>query len=166
MNTQCQRILLLCSLGLTGCNSGSTGNQTGVDVENAATAAASSAAVTAVSVAGESRNFSFSVTIESPDTGCTQYADWWEVLSPNGELIYRRILTHSHVDEQPFTRSGSPVEITAIDEVIVRAHMNSVGYGSQVFRGSVEAGFSAETVDSAFAEELEISDPLPNSCAF
>ena len=59
--------------------------------------------VTAVSVAGEAGAYTFEVTVRSPDTGCEGYADWWEVVSPDGELLYRRVLLHSHVDEQPFS---------------------------------------------------------------
>ena len=67
--------------------------------------------ITAVECAGQPNNYTLSVTIESPDTGCDQYADWWEVFYPDGTLIYRRILGHSHVTEQPFTRSGGVVNV-------------------------------------------------------
>jgi len=36
------------------------------------------AIVTAVSVSGSENSYNFSVTIQSPDTGCDQYADWWD----------------------------------------------------------------------------------------
>ena len=71
----------------------------------------SQAEVLSVNPNGEPGNYSFSVTISSPDEGCSQYADWWEVISLDGELVYRRVLHHSHVAEQPFTRSGGPVPI-------------------------------------------------------
>src|SRR5262252_1297487 len=61
--------------------------------------------VVQVQVSGNAGAFSFSVTVRSPDSGCARYADWWEVVSTDGKLLHRRILMHSHVDEQPFTRS-------------------------------------------------------------
>ncbi len=140
------------------------------DSGNAATSqtnpAGSDAAVTAVAVSGESGNYRFSVTIESPDTGCDQYADWWEVLSADGRLVYRRILAHSHVTEQPFERSGGPVNIDSDENIIVRAHMNNTGYGAQVFSGNVDQGLSIETQDTAISAELAFVDPLPADCAF
>ncbi|MCA9661949.1 MAG: hypothetical protein KC486_26660 [Myxococcales bacterium] len=88
-------------------------------------------------------------------------------MTPSGALVYRRILAHSHVDEQPFTRSGGPVEVGADDEVIVRAHMNPGGYGGQALRGSASGGFSVDaTVTAEFAAALETAPPLPDGCAF
>ena len=57
------------------------------------------ASVTEISWTGEEHNYTFSVTLRSPDTGCEQYADWWEIIDLEGNLIYRRILGHSHVNE-------------------------------------------------------------------
>ena len=122
--------------------------------------------MTAVSVTGASGSYTFGVTIESPDTGCDQYADWWEVIRSDGSLVYRRILAHSHVNEQPFTRSGSPVNITSDEEIIVRAHMNNSGYGAQVISGSIAQGLTVDSLDTAFATELQTAAPLPEGCAF
>lgn len=123
--------------------------------------------VTAVRMSGAPGAYTFSVTLSSPDTGCNQYADWWEVISTDGELIYRRILAHSHVDEQPFTRSGGPVELQETTQAIVRAHMNDAGYGGVAFSGSPASGFTADpSVTSSFALELEDAAPQPDSCAF
>ncbi|MEM8847656.1 MAG: hypothetical protein AAGD17_11195 [Bacteroidota bacterium] len=124
------------------------------------------AAVTAVSVSGNENSYTFSVTISSPDLGCNQYADWWEVIDTEGNLIYRRILAHSHVDEQPFTRSGGAVQISATTQVYVRAHMNNSGFGTKAFGGSVSDGFNAFELSEDFASDLESSEPLPNGCAF
>lgn len=122
--------------------------------------------VTGVSAAGESGNFVFSVTIASPDLGCEQYADWWEVVSISGDLIYRRILTHSHIDEQPFTRSGGNVDISDNQMVWVRGHMNNNGYGGTAYKGSKSTGFKEEIIPDDFAMNLESSEPQPNECPF
>ena len=124
------------------------------------------AVITSVSVSGNENSYTFSVGIQSPDKGCNQYANWWEVLSENGDLIYRRILAHSHVSEQPFTRSGGNVNVTKFQIVIIRAHMNTSGYGTKTFRGSVDRGFSAFTTENNFATNLESQQPLPSGCAF
>lgn len=119
-----------------------------------------------VAASGDAGAYTLAVTIRSPDIGCDRYADWWEVLSPDGTLLYRRILAHSHVDEQPFSRSGGPVAVQPNDSVIVRAHMNPDGYGGQAMQGSVAAGFTPVALESDFAIALSDSPPLPNGCAF
>lgn len=124
------------------------------------------AKILSVKYSGNSGNYNFQVMISSPDTGCNQYANWWEVLTDDGILIYRRVLGHSHVSEQPFVRSGGGVTISHDDIVIVRAHMNSTGYGNQVFKGSVKDGFSTFEMQDKFAADVETQEPLPSSCAF
>ncbi|MEW7292053.1 hypothetical protein [Aquimarina sp. 2304DJ70-9] len=124
------------------------------------------AEVISVSVTGDENEYTFSVGIKSPDTGCNQYANWWEVISEEGNLVYRRILAHSHVNEQPFVRSGSPVTIKKDQVVYVRVHMNTSGYSDQVFKGNVETGFQKNILDKTFANQLETMRPLPSGCAF
>ena len=122
--------------------------------------------VLSVETTGEPDAYTFSVQVSSPDTGCQQFADWWEVVSPDGELLYRRILLHSHAGEQPFTRSGGPVPIQADTQVWVRAHMNTGGYGGQAMKGSPQSGFQAGQPPMNFASDLESKPPLPEDCAF
>ncbi len=122
--------------------------------------------ILSVKVTGEPNAYQFAVEVFSPDTGCDQYADWWEVLSVEGRLLYRRVLLHSHVDEQPFTRSGGPIPIEQNTIVFVRAHMNTVGYGGQVLKGSITIGFESVEVDAGFAADVESMPPLPEGCAF
>lgn len=119
-----------------------------------------------VSVSGSEENYRFTVTLKSDDTGCDQYADWWEVITPEGKLLYRRILAHSHVTEQPFARSGGPVVILPDTEVIVRYHMNNDGYQLEAMRGSVAKGFDKVKLDKGFGKDLEKADPQPDVCAF
>ncbi len=126
----------------------------------------SQADVQMVSVSGGPGSYSFSVTVRSPDTGCERYADWWEVLSSEGQLIYRRVLLHSHAGEQPFKRSGGPVNVRPEKTIIVRAHMNDTGYGGVALRGSVVAGFTPTALPPAFAGDVEEQQPKPQGCAF
>jgi len=122
--------------------------------------------VLSVEVTGSPNAYQFSVKIASPDTGCEQYADWWEVLSEDGQLLYRRILLHSHVNEQPFVRSGGPVNIEADTVVLIRAHMNNAGYGGLTLKGSVQSGFNKVSFSPDFAVDLETTPPLPAGCDF
>jgi hypothetical protein len=138
----------------------------GVEEDPGATPAAPAADVISVGVTGEPEAYQFSVGISSPDEGCELYADWWEVLTEDGRLLYRRILTHSHVDEQPFVRSGGPVAIGPDTVVWVRAHMHGAGYGGQAMKGTAQAGFEAAELDPAFAADVESMAPLPAGCAF
>lgn len=124
------------------------------------------AAVTDVKVTGSAGSYSFNVTLSSPDTGCDQYADWWEVFRTDGSLVYRRILAHSHVNEQPFSRSGSNIDLQPEDSVYVRGHMNNLGYGTQVFSGTIQQGLNSSTVDKEFFAELADQEPLPDTCDF
>lgn len=136
------------------------------DAPDSATEPVAKADVTAVSASGRPGQYSFSVTIASDETGCEQYADWWEVVGPDGALVYRRILAHSHVNEQPFTRSGGPVAVDADTEVVVRAHMNPTGYVGAAYRGSVSSGFAPAELEAGFRASLERVRPLPTGCAF
>jgi len=122
--------------------------------------------VTAVEVKGSDGAYRFSVTLKSDETGCAQYADWWEVLNAKGDLLYRRILGHSHPDTQPFTRSGGQVDIKKDDIVYVRGHMNKEGYTGDIMTGSVSKGFKKVTILPRFSKALETLEPLPSGCAF
>jgi hypothetical protein len=133
-------------------------------------AAASSAAeprADVLRVAAKTRpgGYELAVTVKSPDRGCDQYANWWEVVSPDGRLLFRRVLMHSHPEEQPFTRPGGPVAISAEQTVIVRAHFHPTGYGGAALRGSVAKGFEAwPEAPPGFAADLAREKPLPTEC--
>lgn len=151
-------ILLIMLMYIIACSSG------GSDIANLKLE--DGAKVTAVECTGQPNSYTLNVTIESPDLGCEQYADWWEVLTPDSVLIYRRILTHSHVTEQPFTRSGGIVDVGADEYIFVRAHMNNLGYGTQVFSGNVREGLQLDSLDANFAITLSETEPLPQNCDF
>ena len=145
---------------LAGCNSSSNNS------DNEPTAEKAIADITEVTAQGNAGNYTFYVTVKSDETGCEQYADWWEVLSSDGQLIHRRILAHSHPTDQPFTRAGSPINIQDTDTVYVRAHMNKDGYSGDVFTGSVASGFLKATTVPDFSDEIAAQQPLPTGCAF
>ncbi len=83
--------------------------------------------------------WTFSVTVQHPDTGWEHYADGWDVVLPDGTVLkpdpeapFTRLLVHPHVDEQPFTRSQSGIRIPAdVTRVTVRAHDLVHGYGGR-----------------------------------
>jgi hypothetical protein len=83
--------------------------------------------------------WTFHVTVSHPDTGWEDYADGWDVVTPDGTALkpdpespFTRLLLHPHVEEQPFTRSQSgivtPEDVT---QVRVRAHDLVDGYGGR-----------------------------------
>ncbi len=131
------------------------------------TATDESDAVSAVEVNGsEEDGYTFLVTIESGDTGCNRYTNWWEVVTEEGELLYRRTLAHSHVDEQPFTRSGGPVVADVDDVLVVRSHTYPTGYSPQAMKGTIAGGFEPVTLTPEFAVAIAEAEPQPNGCAF
>ncbi len=74
----------------------------------------------------------FYVTVKHQDKGWDHFANSWEVLTPDGEVIATRTLLHPHVNEQPFMRSLSHIKIPAgIKKVVVRAHDSVHGYGGK-----------------------------------
>lgn len=104
-------------------------------------AAEATGAANVVDVEVEARGdnaYRFDVTVASEDTGWDYYADGFEVLTPDGEVLGTRTLHHPHEDEQPFTRSLRRVEIPAgIDEVRVRAHHSEAGYDGRTMTVAV-----------------------------
>lgn len=132
----------------------------------ASTGAAPVADVVSVAVTGETGAYTFAVGIRSDETGCDRYADWWEVLTPEGSLVYRRILDHSHPSEQPFVRTGGPVSVGAADPLVVRAHLAPGGFHGAAMAGSVADGFGEVELKPGFAADLEAVPPLPSGCLF
>ena len=96
----------------------------------ASSASADEADVLQVKANQSGSTWSFSVTVQHADEGWDHYADRWEVLTVEGEVLGARILAHPHVGEQPFTRSLGGVEIPAdLKEIVVRARDSVHGYG-------------------------------------
>ena len=154
-------------LWLVACSPAAVSDSDGrTDSGTASTDGSASADVVALAVAGAPGAYTFEVTVRSDDLGCDHYADWWDVRRATGELVYRRILNHSHVDEQPFTRAGGPVAVSADEEVWVIAHLHPLGYTGAWMRGMVETGF--QTVSEPVETSLEAWDEgaLPEDCWF
>ena len=73
--------------------------------------------------------YSFDVTVRSNDRGWEYYADAFEVLTPDGRVLGRRVLLHPHESEQPFTRDLYGVKIPqGIERVVIRARHKPKGY--------------------------------------
>jgi hypothetical protein len=71
----------------------------------------------------QEQTYRFTVSVLHADTGWEHYADRWEVIGQNGDILDTRVLAHPHVNEQPFTRSLSGVNIPAgVHQVTIRAH--------------------------------------------
>nr|CAA6829860.1 MAG: Unknown protein [uncultured Thiotrichaceae bacterium] len=69
------------------------------------------------------REWSVNVTLEHADSGWDHYADNWRVVDAEDNVLGDRVLYHPHVEEQPFTRSLSGVEIPeGVTEVFITAH--------------------------------------------
>ncbi len=73
--------------------------------------------------------WSINVTIEHADTGWDHFADGWEVLDADGNVLGYRKLLHPHVEEQPFTRSISNLILPdGTREIFIRTHCSVDGW--------------------------------------
>ncbi|MBO6520545.1 MAG: hypothetical protein JJ900_08635 [Rhodospirillales bacterium] len=79
--------------------------------------------------------YGFNVTVTHRDEGWSHYADKWEVIGgSDNRVLGTRTLYHPHVDEQPFTRTLSHVEVPiGVTQVTVRAYCNTTGVGARTF---------------------------------
>lgn len=76
----------------------------------------------------------FSVTVQHEDTGWEHYANRYDLLDVEGNLIAPRILRHPHVDEQPVRRGIRGLAIPhSVKRIKVRANdsVHSLG-GAEV----------------------------------
>jgi len=87
---------------------------------------ANEAAITAVDIKPVGGGmYQISVTLEHADTGWDHYANRWDVLDQEGNVLGSRVLAHPHVNEQPFTRSLR-VEIPQSVKVVTIVASDSV----------------------------------------
>jgi hypothetical protein len=109
--------ILACSLTLSSATAALAG---GADVEDVV-----------IKLRGDG-TYLFDVTVRHADEGWDHYADSWEILTPDGEVLGTRKLAHPHVDEQPFTRSLSMVAVPdGVTQVRVRAGDSVHGFSGK-----------------------------------
>lgn len=84
-----------------------------------------------VKVSGSGGSYNFSVTVKHADEGWDHFANRWEVVGEDGTVYGTRVLAHPHVNEQPFTRSGSIKIPEGVKKVIVRANDSVHGLGGK-----------------------------------
>jgi hypothetical protein len=76
----------------------------------------------------------FAVTLEHGDEGWNHYANQWDVVTLDDQVLKSRVLYHPHENEQPFTRSLSGVTIPpGVSQVKIRARDTVHGYSAQEF---------------------------------
>jgi len=98
----------------------------------------------------------FSVSVRHKDKGWKHYANNWEVLSPDGDILATRVLGHPHVNEQPFTRKLSGVTIPeGLTEVIIRARDSKHGYGGKRMRVDLTTGKATRVKDDVQEDEAK-----------
>lgn len=74
----------------------------------------------------------FNTQVHHNDQGWEHYADAWQVLDLQGNVLGERKLLHPHDNEQPFTRSLCNVQIKPeLQKVVVRAKCNEHGWGDK-----------------------------------
>jgi hypothetical protein len=90
--------------------------------------------VTAAAARLNGASWSFEVTLTHPDTGWKHYADAWRIETPDGTVLGERVLTHPHVDEQPFTRSLSGITLPdGLHQIVIRPRCSTDGWASDGF---------------------------------
>jgi hypothetical protein len=85
-----------------------------------------------VKISKRSDSYTFNVTLLHTDSGWDDYADAWRIKDMSGNILGKRVLAHPHVNEQPFTRSLSGVQIPdGVNSVIVEAHDTVTGWAQK-----------------------------------
>ncbi|WP_246539984.1 hypothetical protein [sulfur-oxidizing endosymbiont of Gigantopelta aegis] len=81
--------------------------------------------------------YQFAVTLRHEDGGWDHYANRWEILDTEGNIMATRTLYHPHVNEQPFTRSLTATLPESVKTVIIRAHDSVHQYGDKDMKVSL-----------------------------
>ncbi|PCJ90922.1 MAG: hypothetical protein COA52_09570 [Hyphomicrobiales bacterium] len=86
--------------------------------------------VAAKAVQSSGGSWRIDATIRHDDEGWDHFANQFDVVTPDGTVLGTRTLFHPHVNEQPFTRSLSSLQIPAdVSVITVRAKDSVHGYG-------------------------------------
>lgn len=92
-----------------------------------------------ITALGDGR-YRIDATVLHEDTGWDHYANRWDVLTPDGDVLGVRELAHPHENEQPFTRSLT-LEIPAgVTTVILQANDSVHGLGGETIELQVPPG--------------------------
>jgi len=88
------------------------------------TATAGDVEIVAANLRSHSTNhWSVNVTLLHEDAGWDHYADNWRMVDSEGDTLGERVLFHPHVNEKPFSRGLSDIEIPAdTTTVYIEAH--------------------------------------------
>ncbi len=76
-------------------------------------------------------SFRFDVSVLHEDTGWDHYANAFEILDSNGNILGTRVLLHPHVGQLPFTRSLTLTLSPAIRQVTIRGVDSVHGRGGK-----------------------------------
>lgn len=132
----------------------------------------------------ESGAVQLEVTIQSPDEDCEHHADWWEVLSEDGEILGRHLLNKPYNFEQPFTTTDTFQKVKPDQTILIRAHFSSdlmiegggrfvhersrpkQHYPTQALRGipNQPQSFQSIRLPARFAIHVEDDEPQPQPC--
>lgn len=74
-------------------------------------------------------SFRIDVTVRHDDKGWEHYANRWDVLDQDGNVLGSRVLAHPHDNEQPFTRSLTLNIPAGISVIVIRANDSVHGLG-------------------------------------
>ncbi len=90
--------------------------------------------ISATATQGDDQTWTISVTLQHDDSGWDHYANRWDIVDTDGNLLSSRKLLHPHVNEQPFTRSLSSVEIPeTLTEVTILANDSVHGISNEAY---------------------------------
>jgi len=80
------------------------------------------------------KTYHFSVTLKHADAGWDHYANQWQILTPEHQVLGTRTLFHPHVDEQPFTRSLGGIKVPDnVSTIIIQAGDTVHGISPQTY---------------------------------